>query len=58
MRPLEKLSTHKSAPSGRTGILNMNDTETMLDERDLYLLGVHAEGTRARAIGMGLFPRG
>jgi hypothetical protein len=38
--------------------MDMNDEETMLDGRDLYLLGVRAEGAHEHAIGMGQFPRG
>jgi hypothetical protein len=38
--------------------MGSNDTETMLEERNLYLLGVLAEGVHERAIGMGQFPRG
>ena len=38
--------------------MDMNDAETMLVERDLYLLGVFAERAHERAIGMGQFPRG
>jgi hypothetical protein len=38
--------------------MGMNDTETMLEERDLYLLGVFAEGVREHANGMGQFLRG
>ena len=36
----------------------MNNTETMLEERDLYLLGVLAEGAHEREIGTSQFPRG
>jgi hypothetical protein len=38
--------------------MDMNDTETMLEERDLYLLGVLAEGVHEHANGMVRFPRG
>jgi hypothetical protein len=38
--------------------MDMNDTETMLEERDLHLLGVFAEGVREHANGMGQFLRG
>jgi hypothetical protein len=38
--------------------MEMNNTETMLEERDLYLLGVLAEGVHEHANGMVRFPRG
>ena len=36
----------------------MNNTETMVEERDLYLLGVLAKGVHEHANGMVRFPRG
>jgi hypothetical protein len=38
--------------------MGTNDTETMLEERDLYVLGVFAERAHERAIGTGPFQRG
>jgi hypothetical protein len=38
--------------------MGTNDIETMLEERDLYLLGVFAEGVREHANGVVRFPRG